>query len=238
MANLIVVTSATRNVVGACALFLAAGLVGCGGSGRPLASPSTTATADQAGLKSGLAAFVAAARAGGRNHLADRFANAIKSGDHTGFGLFHVPSRAMAPTMLAGDRVVGERVALGAGRRGDVVVIVLTAAAAKTCGASGTNARQMKRLIGRAGDRIELLANSGDVLINGTKYVVVGATPNRAQATHKVFEVPAGKLFLLGDNRRASCDSATWSDPYLPEANVQWKLSGIYYPPEHAKLLK
>lgn len=232
----------------ACAAIAASGvLVGCGGGTQTQSASSTRATratattgttATRATLRQGFTAFIAAARAGGRTDLADRFATAIASGDHKGFALFTVPSPAMAPTMLAGDRVVGEPVAAAGPRRGDVVVIALTTAARTTCGARTGTARQMKRVIGLPGDRIQLVPNRSDVLVNGTRYVTKGATPNRPRAAARVFEVPPGKLFVLGDNRRASCDSAIWRDPYLPQANIEWKLAGVYFPPDHARLLK
>ena len=212
---------------------------GCGGgAAQSKSATGTTGTAaTRTALREGFAAFIAAARAGGRTGLADRFATAIASSDHTGFGLFQVPSPAMAPTMLKGDRVVGERIAAAGPRRGDIVVFVLTPAARTSCGARTPTAREMKRVIGLPGDHIQFVPNGSDVLINGKPYIVQGASPNLLSSAKRVYDVPQGKLFVLGDNRRASCDSAVWTDPYLPKANVQWKLAGIYFPPNHARLI-
>jgi signal peptidase I len=211
---------------------------GCGGTQSGSSTRATSTAADRATVRKGFTAFIAAARAGGRAALADRFSTALATGDHRGFGLFTVPSPAMAPAMVAGDRVVGEAIPAAGPQRGDVVVIALTPAARVSCGARTASARQMKRVIGLPGDHIQLVSGSSTVLVNGKPYIVKGATRNRPSTRIGGFDVPPGKLFLLGDNRRASCDSAVWRDPYLPAGNVAWRLAGIYFPADHARLIR
>jgi signal peptidase I len=227
-------------LVGIAVVATAGGLSGCGGANATPPPTSlagaTRTTTDPAALRKGFKAFIAAARAAGRTNLADHFTTALTSADHKGFGLFPVPSSAMAPAMLTADRVVGEPVAAGSIKRGDIVVFAVTQAAGTACGAHSKNARLIKRIIGLPGERIQLVPNSSEVLVGHTRYDVKVASPNPPRKT-TVFHVPPGKLFVLGDNRRTSCDSPTWSDPYVPEANVLWKIDGIYFPPNRAALV-
>jgi signal peptidase I len=223
-------------------------LTACGGAGRPTAStgtpvgstaaPAVTSSGStRAAVRAGFVAFIAAARAGGRADLADRFARAVSARDRKSFGLIHVPGAGMAPALLGTERVVGEPVPAGGLKRGDIIVYTMTAAARATCHAPAGSASQMKRVIGLPGDHVQLVPNRPDVLVNGAAYLVNGATPNAATAPTKVFAVPPGKLFVLGDNRTASCDSAVWSDPYVPVANAYWKLDGVYFPATAARLI-
>jgi len=213
----------------------AASVAGCGGGTAASGGPSAGTGPSRAALRQGFSAFIAAARAGGRPELAGRFKAALASGSHSGVGLFVVPSTAMAPALRRGDRVVAEP-AKGPLARGDIVVLTVTQAARAACHAPSARAELMKRVVGLPGDRIRLVAGSGRVLVNGRPYDVPVASPNRAAAS-RVFRVPAGDVFVLGDNRRSSCDSAAWSDPYVPRANVRWRIEGIYYPSARAGLV-
>ncbi len=50
-----------------------------------------------------------------------------------------------------------------------------------------------------------------------------------------VWEVPAGMLFVLGDNRNSSSDSHTWG--MVPLENVIGKAEVVYWPPSQWRLL-
>lgn len=62
-----------------------------------------------------------------------------------------------------------------------------------------------------------------------------GVDGGQASAT---FDVPAGKVFVLEDNRANSCDSHVWSDPYVPIENVLWEVVGVYFPTERARVVR
>ena len=153
-----------------------------------------------------------------------------------------VLSGSMLPTLLPGDRVVSDRLAVGGRRpprRGDV--IVFSSAGLPV----GENAPEMltKRIIGLPGDRITV--RNGHPIINGWRvpsckvgpyaYVTVEKmlygtlsvewlderphlilySPQRWQI-RKEYEVQPGEVFVLGDNRSSSSDSRDW------QVGVRW----------------
>ncbi|WP_329539844.1 signal peptidase I [Streptomyces sp. NBC_01358] len=107
--------------------------------------------------------------------------------------------RAMEPTYHEGDRVMVERLSGEDVRRGDVVLY-------------GVPDRYhglavLQRVIGLGGDRVVFA--DGTLTINGTpadEPYVKEAYPGFGTAPYDV-KVPAGRMFLLGDNRGNSNDS-------------------------------
>ena len=107
----------------------------------------------------------------------------------------HVDSDSMAPTLADGDVVLVEQWA-GPVRRGDVVAVhdpvgegLLT-----------------KRAVAVGGDAVEL--SDGVLLVNGDEVCVPSVDPARLDGVwFGPVTVPAGELFLIGDNRGRSIDS-------------------------------
>lgn len=150
---------------------------------------------------------------------------------------FNIPSSSMNPGLLVGDHLFVDKTAYGWSRasvplgmlgepvgrrgrllaklpaRGDVAVFV---------GPGVGRIDYVKRIIGLPGDRIAL--NAGTVILNGRalpctpvprgcretlgsrRYVVTGGAGG-AYATTPERTVPAGHVFVLGDNRADSADS-------------------------------
>jgi signal peptidase I len=90
----------------------------------------------------------------------------------------------------------------------------------------------IKRVIGAPGDRV--LVQDGQVYVNGISlkedYI---ANPPEYNGQ---WDVPADKVFVLGDNRNSSSDSHVWG--FVPLGNVVGKALLIYWPVSEATLLQ
>lgn len=161
---------------------------------------------------------------------------------------YQIPTESMVPTIQAGDRVIANRVIYKFRDidRGDIIVFEPTLEARKSCAQTAeeiaSNIPFVKRVIGVAGDHIEIRAGRREVLVNGKPFDVANAQPNPIQGPTgqdavATFDVPKGKIFVLGDNRQNSCDSHQWSDPYVPTGNVIGQAEVTYWPLRHIKFL-
>ena len=90
----------------------------------------------------------------------------------------------------------------------------------------------IKRIIALPGDSVKIA--DGVVSINGQAInePYIAAPPDYSGK----WTVPAGDLFVLGDNRNNSADSHAWG--YLPEENVLGKALVIYWPFANLKVLR
>ncbi|MFE9569271.1 signal peptidase I [Streptomyces sp. NPDC006692] len=112
---------------------------------------------------------------------------------------YTVPTQSMSPTVKAGDRVLAQRISGGDVRRGDVVVFQDDA---------WGNVPMVKRVVGIGGDRVACCGKDGRLTVNGTPVdepYLHGTNP--ASGTPFDAKVPAGQVFLLGDDRLVSLDS-------------------------------
>lgn len=114
-----------------------------------------------------------------------------------------VAGRSMAPTLAPGDLLAPWPRAGGA-RRGDLVVM------------ARDGVRYVKRVAGVQGDVIELEA--GQLRVNGT--ALDGRDPEPGALVAR-WTVPAGHLFVVGDNPQGSTDSRTWADPFVPTSDAR-----------------
>jgi signal peptidase I len=135
---------------------------------------------------------------------------------------FYIPSESMAPQLLEHDRVVVSRLAyrLHEPRRGDIVVFPSPAVAPEQEGLleglrndvlEAVALRQpgdrelIKRVVGLPGETLE--AREGRVLVNGQALVEPYLTADVVTADFGPVTVPAGHVYVLGDNRQNSHDS-------------------------------
>ena len=158
-------------------------------------------------------------------------------------GVFKVPTITMAPTLLAGDFIISNKLAYGIKEkkpaRGDVIVFTRTEKLGQYF---------IKRVVAGSGDVLSISA--GELTINGEKCSYVSEqkienfeifnetcmnssrrilraltgqlkTPDMASVTLK-----DGEFFVLGDNRDASEDSRDWgpivSDQISGKAQLIW----------------
>ncbi|MFF4751848.1 signal peptidase I [Streptomyces sp. NPDC002514] len=113
---------------------------------------------------------------------------------------YTVPTSSMTPTIDAGDRVLAERIDSGEIRRGDVVVFQ-----DKTW---VTGSDVVKRVVAVGGDTVAC-CTEGKLTVNGEQ-IDEPYLPKGSAAELMGFptvKVPAGRLFLLGDERQGSLDS-------------------------------
>ncbi|WP_372594930.1 signal peptidase I [Actinotalea sp.] len=120
--------------------------------------------------------------------------------------LVRVSGDSMVPTYRSGDLLLTRPVGRGVGvaSRGDVVVV-----------RRGT-LRILKRVVGVPGDVVELEA--GRLVVNGRS---VDGRPRVRGALPVRWSVPAGNLFLAGDNAEGSDDSRVWGRPFVPAGSVE-----------------
>jgi signal peptidase I len=129
-----------------------------------------------------------------------------------------VDGDSMLPTMVSGEYVVINRLSyrFGNPQPGDIIVFHYP---------RNPSEEYIKRVIGLPGDNVEVM--NGMVYVNGQplveNYLSVKTNYNGK------WEVPAGQLFVLGDNRNNSSDSHDWGT--VPMDYVVGKAVLVYWPP-------
>lgn len=166
------------------------------------------------------------------------------------FQAFFIPSPSMEPTLIQGDRVLVNKIPyyFHDPRRGDIIVFSNpNPEATPSRGFVGgffhwlfqglgfqqpENEDFIKRVVGLPGDVVEGM--HGFVYVNGVKlnepYLTQHTQPFPATT------VPAGKLFVMGDNRGNSLDSR-FGLGFVPIDNVIGKAFVKIWPPSRAGLL-
>ena len=142
--------------------------------------------------------------------------------------LYTIPSESMIPTLQIGDTALADHAAYRRAKPkvGDIVVFHPPAGAesATECGkrppkgqACAIATRRtlevkfIKRIVAGPGDRISI--RKGRVIRNGKRAAEPFIAPcgRGAQCDFpRTFTVPAGRWYMLGDNRAASDDSRYW----------------------------
>lgn len=129
-----------------------------------------------------------------------------------------VDGASMEPTLVSGEYVIVSRLSyrLGSPQRGDIIVFHFP---------RDPNEEYIKRIIGLPGDVVAV--NGGSVYVNGQQ---LDETYLKVKTNYiGTWEVPAGQLFVLGDNRNNSSDSHDWGT--VPMDYVVGKALLVYWPP-------
>jgi signal peptidase I len=146
------------------------------------------------------------------------------------FDTIYVASGSMEPTLAVGDHYLVNRFIyrLHAPERGDIIVFRSPV---------DEQTGFIKRVIALPGDSIEL--RDKRVFLNGKAleepYTVYKRAGVRLEGDNLgPLTVPAGAMFVLGDDRDESFDSTTWKDPktgahiyFLPMTHIKGKLIQI-----------
>jgi signal peptidase I len=174
---------------------------------------------------------------------------------------FYIPSSSMEQTLSIDDRIIVNQLEprLMPVQRGDVVVFrdpggwltpaprsqvnwfvgaVDAALAFVGLSAPDSNDHLIKRVIGLPGDTVVCCSDFGKLTVNGIPldepYTTLPAAVTKATRDNFTVTVPAGKLWVMGDNRYNSADSSFHrNDPtggFVPMDNVVGRALLISWP--------
>ncbi|GAA1682126.1 hypothetical protein GCM10009765_34110 [Fodinicola feengrottensis] len=145
---------------------------------------------------------------------------------------FYIPSGSMEHTLEINDKVLVNKLIYDfrAPERGEIIVFQPP----PSWDAPPNEQEFIKRVIGTPGDKVVCCNAAGKVTVNGyvltEPYLYAGNVPSSMPFS---IEVPAGRLFVLGDHREVSGDSRyhlTDQSGTIPIKSVEGRAFAIYWP--------
>lgn len=135
-----------------------------------------------------------------------------------------VPTGSMIPTIMEGDRIIGNRLAYihSDPERGDIVVFYYP---------DNENEKYVKRIIGLPGETVNIV--NGAVYIDGELLDESAYLTVVPYGSYGPYVVPEGHYFMMGDNRNSSWDSRFWDNTYVSRDKIIAKAEFCYYPSIH-----
>ena len=135
-----------------------------------------------------------------------------------------VDNISMQPTLHPGEFILVNKFEykLGEIHRGDIIVFHYPL---------NPSEDYIKRVIGIPGDTVTV-SNTRVMVNNQTLTEPYISAPPQYTGT---WQVPEGKVFVLGDNRNQSSDSHSWG--FVPSENIVGRALVIYWPLEQFKIL-
>lgn len=134
-----------------------------------------------------------------------------------------IPSASMEPTIMTGDRLIGNRLAYinDDPQRGDVVIFLYP---------DNENEYFIKRVIGLPGETVtvkggKVYIDDADEPLDESAYIKT--TP---VGDFGPYEVPEGAYFMMGDNRNNSMDSRYWNHKFVYRKKILGKAWVRYFP--------
>ncbi len=138
------------------------------------------------------------------------------------FRVVTVSGNSMDPTLLHGDKLVISSFFYEP-KRYDIVVVD---------GYTAYKEPIIKRVIALAGDEVDIHFDTGEVFVNGQKLeekYISALTKTRFDLTFPI-RVPAGRVFVLGDNRPFSLDSRSSKIGFIDKRDILGKALLRIYP--------
>jgi signal peptidase I len=149
---------------------------------------------------------------------------------------YSIPSGSMEPTLQVNDRILVDKLSYDFHGVGRADIVVFSTPKNEHC-AGPPVANLVKRVIGLPGETISL--SGGQVYINGhllsepwlTAAAAHSTDPGPSSKPYALahpFKVPAGDVFVMGDNRTESCDSRYWGP--IPKSTIVGKVDVRIWP--------
>ena len=134
-----------------------------------------------------------------------------------------IPSASMEPTIMTGDRLIGNRLAYinSDPQRGDIVIFLYP---------DNESEYFIKRVIGLPGETV--------MIRDGKVYIDDASAPLDESAYLRTtplgdfgpYEVPEGAYFMMGDNRNNSMDSRYWNQKFVYKDKILGRAWVRYFP--------